>query len=84
MHWHGWILQQGDFYVSNMSPSNLDAELSRLEAGELIVSFTVLDKNELVDILNDWQQIISPVENSLFDSAKGRKQFKRNLWSRGA
>lgn len=72
-----WLdITTGDFYVSNMSPSNLDAELSRLEAGELIVSFTVLDKNELVDILNDWQQIISPVENSLFDSAKAESNLK--------
>ena len=72
-----WLdITTGDFYVSNMSPSNLDAELSRLEAGELIVSFTVLDKNELVDVLNDWQQIISPVENSLFDSAKAESNLK--------
>jgi len=72
-----WLdITTGDFYVSNMSPSNLDAELSRLEAGELIVSFTVLDKNELVDVLNDWQQIISPVENSLFDSAKAERNLK--------
>ena len=72
-----WLdITTGDFYVSNMSPSNLDAELSRLEAGELIVSFTVLDKNELVDVLNDWQQIISPVENSLFDSAKADSNLK--------
>ena len=72
-----WLdITTGDFYVSNMSPSNLDAELSRVEAGELIVSFTVLDKNELVDVLNDWQQIISPVENSLFDSAKAESNLK--------
>lgn len=72
-----WLdITTGDFYVSNMSPSNLDAELSRLEVGELIVSFTVLDKNELVDVLNDWQQIISPVENSLFDSAKAESNLK--------
>ena len=34
-----WLdITTGDFYVSNMSPSNLDAELSRLEVGELIAS----------------------------------------------
>lgn len=72
-----WLdITTGDFYVSKMTASNLDAELARLQAGELIVSFTVLDKGELTDVLNDWQQIISPVENTLFDSAKAERNLK--------
>lgn len=72
-----WLdITTGDFCVSKMTPSNLDAELARLQAGELIASFTVLDKKELVDVLDDWQHIISPVENSLFDSSKAENNLK--------
>lgn len=72
-----WLdITTGDFFVSKMTPANLDAELSRLQAGELIASFTLLDKGELVEVLDEWQHIISPVENSLFDSAKAERNLK--------
>ena len=72
-----WLdITTGDFFVSKMTPANLDAELARLQAGELIASFTLLDKGELIELLEDWQHIISPVENSLFDSAKAEQNLK--------
>ena len=72
-----WLdITTGDFFVSKMTPANLDAELARLQAGELIASFTLLDEGELIELLEDWQHIISPVENSLFDSAKAERNLK--------
>ena len=72
-----WLdITTGDFYVSAVEAANLDAELARLQAGEMIASFTVLDKGELVVVLDDWQHIISPVENSLFDSARSSASLK--------
>lgn len=72
-----WLdITTGDFFVSKMAPANLDAELARLQAGELIVPFHLLDKSELVDVLDELQNIISPVERKLFDSGVAEKKLK--------
>lgn len=72
-----WLdITTGDFYVSQMIPANLDAELARLQAGELIVPFHLLDKGELADVLGDFQNIITPLERGLFDSGEAEKKLK--------
>lgn len=71
-----WLdITTGDFFVSKMEPDNLDAELARLHAGEMIVPFNLMDKVELGNVLDDWQDIISPVESSLFDSSAAEKKI---------
>jgi len=71
-----WLdITTGDFFVSKMNPGNLDAELARLQAGEMIVPFNLMEKGDLGQVLDDWQHIISPVENSLFDSATAEKKL---------
>lgn len=75
-----WLdITTGDFFVSNMELANLDAELSRLNAGEMIVSFNLLNKSDVADKLNDWQNIISPVENLLFDSVLAEQKLKETF-----
>ena len=72
-----WLdITTGDFYVTKITAANLDAELARLHAGELIVPFSLMDKAELLDTLDDWQHIISPVEKTLFDSSVAQKNLK--------
>ena len=72
-----WLdITTGDFFVCSMIAANLDAELARLHAGEMIVPFNLMDKPELADVLDDWNDIISPVENSLFDSAGAERKIK--------
>ncbi len=73
-----WLdITTGDFYVSKMVPANLDAELARLQAGELIVPFHLLDKGELVEVLDEFQSIISPVERTMFDSGTAETKLKQ-------
>ncbi len=73
-----WLdITTGDFYVSQMIPANLDAELARLQAGELIVPFHLLDKSELADVLDDFQNIITPLERGLFDSGAAEKKLMK-------
>ncbi|MDA0707988.1 MAG: DNA mismatch repair protein MutS [Proteobacteria bacterium] len=73
-----WIdITTGDFYVSKILPSNLDAELSRLQAGELIMPVLLMDHPELGDVLDDWQKIISPVDKGIFDSHEAEKKLKK-------
>ncbi len=75
-----WLdITTGDFFVSKIIAVNLDAELARLQAGELIVPFSLMDKTELIDVLDNWQHIISPVEQSLFDSTKAEKKLKETF-----
>ena len=73
-----WLdITTGEFFVRSISPGNLDAELARLQAGELIVPFSLLDKGELAETLDEWQKIISPVEGALFDSASAEQKLKK-------
>jgi len=71
-----WLeITTGEFFVSSLAVSNLDAELGRLNLGEMIVPFSLIDNEQIADVLNDWQHIISPIENSFFDSAEAEKQL---------
>ncbi|VAW01443.1 DNA mismatch repair protein MutS, partial [hydrothermal vent metagenome] len=64
-----WLdISTGDFFVSSVGPDNLEAELSRLQAGELILSAEVLESDNLGDALEDWSHILSLVESRNFDS----------------
>jgi len=72
-----WLdISTGDFCVSAIHPDNLDSELSRLQAGELILSAQLLECDDLGDGLADWQSILSLVENSSFDSTRAEQTLK--------
>lgn len=76
-HALAWLdITTGDFFVSPVDPKALEAELSRLQAGELIVSAPVLERDDLSDALEDWQHILSLVESSSFDSTRAEKTLK--------
>jgi len=72
-----WLdISTGDFYVNMMAPENLEADLARLNAGELIIAAPVLESDILQDALREWQHILSLVESSRFDSIKAEKCLK--------
>ncbi|WP_339864103.1 DNA mismatch repair protein MutS [Paremcibacter congregatus] len=72
-----WLdISTGDFFVTALDPANLDAELSRLQAGELILSAQVVEDERLGDGLEDWRHILSYVENSTFDSTAAETTLK--------
>ena len=71
-----WLeITTGEFFVSSVSVTNLDAELGRLNVGEMIVPFSLIDNEQISDVLTDWQHIISPIESSFFDSAGAEKKL---------
>ncbi len=75
-----WLdISTGDFRVNRVTPANLDAELSRIQAGELILSASVLSAEDLGDGLADWQSILSLVESHSFDSTLAEKTLKENF-----
>lgn len=72
-----WLdISTGDFYVNALEPANLEAELARLQAGELVLSATVMKCDILQDSLSQWQEILSLVENSRFDSRRAEKSLQ--------
>ncbi len=72
-----WLdISTGDFFVSSVGPDNLEAELSRLQAGELILSAEVLESDNLGDALEDWSHILSLVESRNFDSVGAERILK--------
>ncbi|MBL4802067.1 MAG: DNA mismatch repair protein MutS [Emcibacter sp.] len=72
-----WLdISTGDFFVSSLQPENLEAELSRLQAGELILSASLLESDDLGDALEDWQDILSLVESRSFDSTQAEEILK--------
>ncbi|PCI34058.1 MAG: DNA mismatch repair protein MutS [Alphaproteobacteria bacterium] len=72
-----WLdITTGDFFVSTVAAANLEAELSRLQAGEMILSAQVLECDDLGDTLEDWQDILSLVESRSFDSALAERTLK--------
>jgi len=74
-----WLdISTGDFLVTSVGPADLDAELSRIEAGELILSAPLLACDELGDTLGNWQPIISLVDSSSFDSIQAEKTLKEH------
>ncbi|NOZ43508.1 MAG: DNA mismatch repair protein MutS [Alphaproteobacteria bacterium] len=75
-----WLdMSTGDFLVTTVNLADLDAELSRIAAGELIVSAPLLAAADLDDILGDWQSILSLVDSSNFDSI-GAEQALKTLY----
>jgi DNA mismatch repair protein MutS len=73
-----WLdITTGDFHVTPLKFENLEAELSRISPGELIVSFSLMGMPQMDDIIMDWGHIISPVENNLFDSKKGTSHLTK-------
>lgn len=72
-----WLdMSTGGFYVSPIKAANLEADLARLQAGELILSPALMEREELSEALEDWADILSPQDASLFDSGRGERRLK--------
>ncbi|WP_138381353.1 DNA mismatch repair protein MutS [Luteithermobacter gelatinilyticus] len=72
-----WLdISTGDFYVSRLDPANLEAELARLQPGELLLPSSLLDRDELADGLRPWRDSLSLQETRYFDSRLGEKRLK--------
>jgi len=72
-----WLdISTGDFFVSALAHQNLGSELARLNAGEIILSSQLLESDDLGDALEDWEDILSLVDSSSFDSMRAETILK--------
>jgi len=77
-----WVdISTGDFHLSALGLNDIDAELGRLNPGEILVSDTVMDTDEgLAHALRDWGACLSFRPSTCFDSSAGERRIK-NLFN---
>ncbi len=72
-----WLdVSTGDLSAARTEPGALDAELARLEAGEILVSEAVLAEPEMFEVLDARKAALSPLPPLRFDSAAGEKRLQ--------
>jgi DNA mismatch repair protein MutS len=72
-----WLdISTGDFYTQDLGTRELAAALARLNAGEILVSERLLQKDGLFEIFNDWKPTLSPLPSARFDSGNAAARLK--------
>ncbi len=66
----------GEFFILPTKAGRLDADLARLQPGELIVPDDLIDDKSVAPGLFDWRGVISRVDKSHFDSTLGMRLLK--------
>ncbi len=69
-------ISTGDFFVLPTKAGRLDADLARLNPGELLVAEGIMDDEMLAPALFDWRSVISSIEARRFDSSFGQRRLK--------
>jgi DNA mismatch repair protein MutS len=72
-----WVdISTGDFNVTATTPEELDAHLSRLQPGELLVSEKVATLPEIANALEDWWSVITPMPPASSSSGRAETNLK--------
>ena len=72
-----WLdVSTGEFTVQGVDAGGLGAALSRVAPGELLAPERLLAKPELSDVFAQWNDVLSPVPNSRFDSENTRRRLE--------
>ncbi|GHF15879.1 DNA mismatch repair protein MutS [Kordiimonas sediminis] len=69
-------MSTGDFFILPTNARRLDADLARINPGELLVAEGVKDEDGLQQILFDWRQVISELAARSFDSNAGKSRLE--------
>src|SRR5690606_20409773 len=69
-------ISTGEFRVMDADPASLEAELVRLQPGEILVSPAVRADPALAAALDPWAGRISQTDPGLFDSSRGLERVK--------
>ena len=72
-----WLdMSTGDFNVTLLETASLEAELARLEPGELLIPEALLDAPEFSRLWRQRQSMLTPLPRSRFDSDGGALRLK--------
>ena len=72
-----WLdISTGDFFSQAPAEPDLAAALARLNAGEILISDKLLQKDGLFEVFNDWKAVLSPLPSARFDSSNAEARLK--------
>jgi DNA mismatch repair protein MutS len=75
-----WLdMSTGDFSTGPTTAEDLEADLARLQPGELLVPETLGAVAELRDALDDWHTALTPLPSARFNSQRGEEVLKRQF-----
>ncbi|WP_394805434.1 DNA mismatch repair protein MutS [Kordiimonas aestuarii] len=69
-------ISTGEFFILPTKPGRLDADLARLNPGELLIAEDMQRDEKLTSALFDWRGVMSLVEAHRFDSTFGARRLK--------
>lgn len=69
-------MSTGEFFVLPTKVGRLDADLARLQPGELLIPNDFMAEDGLADGLFDWRNVTSQLESHRFDSAYGMRRLQ--------
>lgn len=69
-------MSTGEFFILPTKIGRLDADLARLQPGELLISEGATDDEQINAALFDWRSVVSTLSAHLFDSSSGRKRLE--------
>jgi len=69
-------ISTGEFFILPTKAGRLDADLARLNPGELLLPSDIQSDEKLASALFDWRSITSPMEPHRFDSTFGTRRLK--------
>jgi len=76
-HALAWVdVSTGGFSIQLIKPGGLDAALTRINPGELLVSETLTGRSELSETLSDWRDVMSVLPSVRFESGAGTRRLE--------
>ncbi len=72
-----WLdMSTGDFFAGPTTIEDLEADLARLQPGELLVPDTLGAADGFADAFDEWHEALTPMPAGLFGSARGEDLLK--------
>lgn len=69
-------MSTGEFFILPTKAGRLDADLARLQPGEILAGESTLADDTVSAALFDWRSAVSPLNDSLFDSNAGKRRLE--------
>ncbi|PHQ68599.1 MAG: DNA mismatch repair protein MutS [Sneathiella sp.] len=72
-----WLdISTGEFFATQTQASDIDAQISRLNPGEILISDKWLDEEAFSELTADWSKALTPLPSVRFDSQNGERRLK--------
>lgn len=69
-------MSTGEFFVLPTKSGRLDADIARLQPGEILVPESALKDDTVNAALFDWRTCLSPIADHVFDSGNGKRRLQ--------